>query len=338
MPYLRKMGFVLLALFAMPSAAPAQIRVGPFGGVGVNLPRVSVNVLPFGGGTRVVTPLGSVNTGIYGIGGGFYGGVGANFYRYESYSSFGSTGFLPYGGYSEYRSYRYDAAPGYSYGYESYAEPIIPPALYDAPVQSADPIYGMNRGVVPDGRLDLNPLPPSVSSGLSNTPSSIPSEQRLLDSAITLQRSIQRRRDDADVWMQYLAPDRIISTLRNGGDIGALAQLLPNYDGLAANSDLAWIWSMPGFRRTHNELRAFVASRAATDIPRDTNTPQAAPPQQEPRSVAAPNAPVFDAPTDEEPMPEPATNEGTESTKPSVKGDEVPEIEELPPARRRTDV
>ena len=52
------------AFFTMTSVAEAQIlRIGPFGGVRVRAPFVSVDVLPNGGGTRVRAPFTAVNTG-----------------------------------------------------------------------------------------------------------------------------------------------------------------------------------------------------------------------------------------------------------------------------------
>lgn len=61
---------VISGLIGMTTATIAEaqlVRVGPFGGVEVRLPRlgVSVDVLPFWGGTRVRAPFTSVDTGWY---------------------------------------------------------------------------------------------------------------------------------------------------------------------------------------------------------------------------------------------------------------------------------
>jgi hypothetical protein len=203
-------------LVGISSIADAQIvRLGPFGGVRVRAPFVSVDVLPNGGGTRVRAPFTAVDTPPY---------------RYRA---------------PGYRSPGYRPSPGYR-------GPVYPaPAVPAYPSAGAVPAYP-NGGYVypqPDDRQSARPA----------APGSV--REALLASAEQLKRSLSARRDDGDVWLNYLQPDRVIETIRRGESGDSLRPLLRNYDGVAANAGLSSISGARGFRETHQWLRALVERR-----------------------------------------------------------------------------
>ena len=135
---------------------------------------------------------------------------------------------------------------------------------------------------------------------------------RLLASAQALKRSLSTRRDDSDVWLNYLQPDRIIETIQRGESADSLRTLLGNYDGVLANPGLTSISRASGFRETHQLLRAFIESPpAASSVPtpspaRDAADPFAAPAPEvgtnEP-APAPPIEPVNESSSEELPLP-----------------------------------
>jgi len=84
--------------------------------------------------------------------------------------------------------------------------------------------------------------------------------ERLREAAETLLQSLRARSDDADVWIEYLQPDRIIATIDRSDSIESLRPLLVNYNGVLANRALASIGSTAGFVQTRRWLTAVLAA------------------------------------------------------------------------------
>lgn len=287
------LGIVAVATCLLQAdSSEAQIRVGRFGGVNVRVPFVSVDVLPFGGGTRVRAPFTSVQTGAFGYGGFGYG-VGA--YGYSSrYNGFGYRPYL-YGG-SVYRSYnRYDIVP------------VVPVPVVPLVPVFPDPLddylgydhlgydylgYGRRDYVYPErfadsDRHQVDPYrsarpafaPPSDATRAAQSPVSLEDDLRV--AADRLARALSRRRDDADVWLDYLRPDLIIETIDRGQSPAALSGLLLNYEGLVGNAQLSQLWTTDGFRQTHQLLRQWVGSAGSSvsvdSVPQEGSPALAAP-------------------------------------------------------------
>ena len=301
----------LAACGIAPQTTEAQIHVGRFGGVSIDVPLVSVDVLPFGGGTRVRAPFTSVNTGIYGSfhpGGYHLAGPGSYSYGH------GIDG--PHVGIPVYPSHVHHP---YTHSPHAYRVPI-----YSSPLQ-AFPYYGdVTLGyAMPPGQFVYprpydslhNEVPSSQTLGHQsevygnyraarpiqafegqNFPEVVIDEKTLLQSAKTLRDSLARRPDDADIWLDYLNPDLISEVVISGSDPSSLVDLLKNYDGLSGNASLSHLWTEPGFRRTHQGLRYLVANGAFQDPP--TSAQPAVIPTPIPIPDASPNqSPLLDEAT-----------------------------------------
>ncbi len=212
----------------MSSHASAQmVRVGPFGGVNVRVPFVSVDVLPFGGGTRVRAPFTAVDTRLYALG---YGGPG-------------------YGYYHPGPVYHPPIYPAPVYPVPVYPHVVYPDVVYHERVYP-DRIYVEGSNVYPQRQ-------PYQSTRLSMDGSL---GEQLRDAAQRLAMSLSSRRDDADVWLDYLGPQRIIETIDQGESPERLSDLLINYQGVVGNPNLSSISRAPGFSLTLELLGPFVAS------------------------------------------------------------------------------
>ena len=158
-----------------------------------------------------------------------------------------NTGLNGYG-YAPYPVYRYH--PGYYVDGYTFAEPFYPP----------QPHY-----VAPAYALPVNPA--SVNSdlryGASISTASI--DQQLRASAVQLQQNLAGRRDDGDIWINYLEPDRIIAVLDRGESPEQLRQLLNNYIGVTGNNSLSSIWTIGGFRETYRLLDRFISEAGDLD-------------------------------------------------------------------------
>jgi len=149
------------------------------------------------------------------------------------------------------------------------------------------------------------PLPLSLRSQSIRT-EAIPAALR--DAAERLSRSLLRQRD-ADVWLNYLNPRLIISTIDHGGSIAGLASLGSGYNGVMNNRELAHVYSSDGFREIRDllsrvdEFEQFVASSQQPDHT------QSAPAIESRESTPEP---TVDPETDTEllpaPRPDPPTN------------------------------
>lgn len=243
------------ACLTMASVADAQyVRVGPFGGVSVRAPFVSVDTLPYGGGARVRAPFVSVDTRAYSYG----------------------YGYPPYG-------YRYHRPYG-----QVFYEPVLPG--YRTPVYMP-PLYPQ---VVYPQTGDTRVAKPAIND------TAVPG--RLRGSALQLKRSLSLRRDDSDVWLQYLAPDRIVQAIDSSAEPSSLSDLLLNYEGVLGNASLRSISNSSGFGETLHLLRAFVKMPADSNAAETATTNDEAAgeptPASEPKSettAPTPAAPVTPA-------------------------------------------
>jgi hypothetical protein len=131
--------------------------------------------------------------------------------------------------------------------------------------------------------------------------------------AIELQFSLSRRHD-GDVWLDYLAPGRIIQSIEQGEDPNSLRDLIMNYDGVVANGSLRPIHNALGFNQTRELLRVYV------DLPASLRQSGS---QRIDRSLPAP--PTVDSPA----AVSPATADGSEEL-PAPQGVPAPGDESKP--------
>ncbi|WP_146522758.1 hypothetical protein [Stieleria varia] len=216
-------------------------------------------VLPPPASVRIRTPFFSMDTGPgysrYGVGSSAIYGFGSPL----GYSA---------GSYGLYAPAYPSTAPLYDPLYPSY----VPSDLYGTDA------YGYDPSVAP--RDDL--YQPGIDGGIPEvsvgrpafTPSSQPAGAvnllALRMSADVLRQNLERRRDDADIWLDYLSPDRVIAAIDAGQPDAGIAELADHYEGVAGNTQLRWLLSTPGFEATRRGLRQWVSQSAATGEPRDT--------------------------------------------------------------------
>lgn len=260
-------GLIVSLLFQC--SAEAQFRHGRYGGVHISI--------PLGG-----FGYGGFSPGHYGYGhhgyrrGSFgYGGFGYGGYRHP--------GFAPHVGIPRYPVNHY-RVPLYRVPISRvpiYSVRAVPSHRYVAPRRSyvypQPSLHRLAPSEMVDIAGDIDGYQPDLTS------ESLVDENSLLQSAGELRGSLSRRINDADVWLEYLDPDLIIDTVQSRGDGSRLQDLLRNYDGLSGNADLSDLWIAPGFRRTHQGLRAYV--KEATGLVEAT--PQA---QSDVAPTATPNA------------------------------------------------
>ncbi|MDE0865880.1 MAG: hypothetical protein OSA98_19000, partial [Rubripirellula sp.] len=242
----------------MTQVANAQfVRLGPAGGVRVRAPFVAVDVLPFGGGTRLRAPFTAVDTGFY------------RSYRFAPAPLvIGAIPVLvPY----PYATIAVPAYPGFVYPpeYLSYYPEVVYPETGIPPRIGPGGVYRSARpGVIP-------PLP-----------------ERLRDAAERLARTLSLR-EDGDVWLNYLGPQRIIENVDYSWSPETVHDLIINYDGVVTNGRLGSIQYARGFAETRDLLRQYLQTPEA--IPSAPSTASGASSGQ--RSPAPPvNAPPVNAP------------------------------------------
>jgi hypothetical protein len=79
-----------------------------------------------------------------------------------------------------------------------------------------------------------------------------------------LARSLASR-SGGDVWLEYLAPDRVSELIESDNAATLAAELVQRYDGVHNNPALAWIANMSGFAATRNLLHQH-ANATGTDV------------------------------------------------------------------------
>jgi hypothetical protein len=264
---IRVAAFVSLVAFGMTAACEAQfVGWGPFGGVRVRAPFVSVNVSPYGP-VGVRAPF----TSVYSYGYGF--GPVVSYRR----AFVGVPAFPP-------------------------VPPFVAPPLVVAPVVRAVPVYP----VVPEVIYAQPSIPVE---GYQVTRPSLDGHVRedLHRAAIKLQYSLSQRYD-GDVWLDYLAPGRIVSSIEKGEPPNSLRDLITNYDGVVANSSLRPIYRASGFDATRELLRVYVdlpQAESKSTSPAPASAPPAAQPPQAPDAADAPETEV----REELPAPKPAAED-----------------------------
>jgi hypothetical protein len=230
----------VLVAVGQGSVADAQIvRVGGLGGVRVRAPFVAVDVLPFGGGTRVRAPFTSVRTGYYRYG---YPGIG---YGY-----------------------------GYGYAVRPYPYLVPPPVYVPVPVVPVVPVpvvpVPAPPVVYPEPESYSAYAVPSAPPTASYDPLSADTlAERLRAAAVQLANSLSRRRDDADVWLDYLGPEAIVDAIDRGGDEAELRDLAVNYDAVVSTPQLHAIRASAGFRETRRLLKPWIDSMPRRDANRE---------------------------------------------------------------------
>lgn len=81
------------------------------------------------------------------------------------------------------------------------------------------------------------------------------SAEQLRLACAQLSRSLAAR-DDGEVWLEFLAPERIGTWIENG-DTEALQELLTHYDGVVGNPEYRSVSSARGFASTRSLLRQY---------------------------------------------------------------------------------
>lgn len=163
------------------------------------------------------------------------------------YSPFGHPNFdIRYGIPQPHYQYRY----AYPYDQFQYRGDVFGYRSARPPVAQIEPFSAQ----------DFAPFPPNRSNP-QLTVESIPEAIRA--AATRLSASLSRRQDDGEIWLDYLAPGRIIQAVDQGRSADAVQYLLRNYDGVVANPELRPIIALDGFARTRQLLRQWIDSQAA---------------------------------------------------------------------------
>jgi hypothetical protein len=163
------------------------------------------------------------------------------------YSPFGHPNFdIRYGIPQPHYQYRY----AYPYDQFQYRGDVFGYRSARPPVAQIEPFSAQ----------DFAPFPPNRSNP-QLTAESIPEAIRA--AATRLSASLSRRQDDGEIWLDYLAPGRIIQAVDQGRSADAVQDLLRNYDGVVANPELRPIIALDGFARTRQLLRQWIDSQAA---------------------------------------------------------------------------
>jgi len=225
----------------------------PFGGMGIGGPMFAP-VLPhshYGHHHHGHSGFGHSGFGHSGFG---YPGLSYGFGNpYQSFNfSLGSPyGYAPFPYQSDYIDYRSEYNRRL---YDSY-QPYSPfnDRSYRPPVAEIEPFYGAE--IPGDFPYD---------DSLQSTPSrNLP--EALRAAANRLSMSLSRRRDDGDVWLDYLAPGRIISTIDQGLPVESISELMKNFDGVVGNPELRMIAVADGFESTRQLLRQWIETTPAAE-------------------------------------------------------------------------
>lgn len=156
----------------------------------------------------------------------------------------------------------------------AYSEPLEAPPI-ERPYGQGHLDYGqyaapMDHWSARPPIVDAIPQRDVANDGLSGI-AQLARPDQLIESAQRLARSLASRRDDGDVWLDYLRPNMIAESVQHDSQSGSvdwesLTDVLRNYDALSGNADLSQIWTVPGFRQTHLGLQAWLEDKtSATD-------------------------------------------------------------------------
>ena len=298
----REMVLSLLVVLMTQDANAQFVRVGPVGGVRVRTPFVAVDVLPFGGGARVRAPFTSVETGFY-------------------------------------RSYRYAPAPfvmGVApvlvpYPYGTIAVPAYPRFVYPQPYPSNYPELVYPRTDIRSRMMEPDGFYRSARSAVA-----APLPERLRRAAERLAKTLSLR-EDGDVWLNYLGPQRIIENVDYSWPSEAVQDLIINYDGVVANGRLGSIQHARGFAETRSLLRQYLTpettpstSPSALVAPRHLSPAPSTPIQAPNPQAPIPKRSVPQPPSAKPPQIQPSTNSSRQhpSNKGNVSGSDPDVIEQ----------
>lgn len=242
------LGCLLVPSVFVSSANAQLVRVGPWGGVRVRVPLVSVDVSPWGD-TRVRAPFTHVE-------------APGDYYRSHRYDHRGHHGHYDRG----YRGYYYPhvfsddfGLPPYrGYDRDFYGSQYAPPAGAPYhPSRGAVAVPQRERGSS-DFRVDEDAyrVPRGDSPGRLS-PSG--AADALRSAAARLRASLSRRGEQGEIWLDYLQPDRIIAAIDGGESPASLQPLLANYEGVT-NSQVGWVSRVDGFHQTRRLLASFVTT------------------------------------------------------------------------------
>ena len=268
-----------------------SVAIGVRPTVGATIPR---RYIP----SRTLYPYGS-DYYYYGLGSRYYDPYRVNPYSVYSYGSRPSAYI-----YTPLTSLRYQSVTA------PYRDPLPSPSTYIPPYPY--PSYDEQAYVDSERRLAelerqraAGPLAPAENVSRAD-----------LGLGPTLLASSLRRLDDAEVWLEYLQPEKVAKAVQRG-DVATLKSLSMNYTGVSTNRSLRRISSLPGFAETRQLLAAFAESSVVTLNPAQV--------QQAEESLTEPgNAPsILETPP--APVPEP-----TPAAKPKPADKEASKVEELP--------
>ncbi len=275
----------LLTVAGTPSSVAAQsIHIqswnsqgfSPFGGISIGIPLGSSGHHHHG--------YAGYSSGYSGYGYSGFGYPGLSYGYIAPYQSFGLSIASPYG-YDTYRyqndfrdyrndynqrlydSYRRDLQRDLYYSRPRLDDGVAPYGLglyspyndpsYYPPVAEIDP-FSDNEYRVPQIYGESQPSAPA-----KNLPAALRAAANRLSS------SLSRRRDDGDVWLDYLSPDQIIAAIDQGLPPENVLKLLQNFDGVVSNPELRSIATADGFSDTRRLLRQWVetATVAEPELP-----------------------------------------------------------------------
>jgi hypothetical protein len=206
----------------------------------------------------------------FSIGIGGYPGYG---YSGLGYSNFGYSSF----GYLD--AYRFDG-----FGYDPYRYGTFrAPDLLDDPYFIQRHRYDSQFPGRYRAPLGVRPTVPTVNyqshgisilepaNGAAPSVAADPSDpaRQLQSAAQQLVRGLSTRQD-ADVWMVYLAPDKIDQLIATG-NVSELRELLSHYDGVVGNPQLRAIATTSGFAATRNLLDQYLSQLAEPTPPLPTD-------------------------------------------------------------------
>lgn len=240
---------LLVSWFSVESAflfnnAEAQVLVvRPAGGVRVRAPFVSVDVLPFHRGTRVRVPYAAINVGFYRSSRPLP--PVARFFPLP----------VPY-------PYAVAAAPAY---------PVIAVPSYPGFVYPEITSYQYPHVIYPDVEVASQPFYDGVVRS-SRPRLEMPLPERLRMAAETLARTLSLR-EDGDVWLNYLGPQRIIENVDYGLPASELQDLIINYDGVVSNGTLGAIQYARGFAASRDLLGQYLGTQSCSAAPNGEQVP-----------------------------------------------------------------
>jgi hypothetical protein len=313
-------------LFASSAHAQSiRIQTGGFGGF-----QLGINTGPsFGYGSR----FGYGAYGYPGYGLGYGVGLPYSSYRY-GYPSIYDT-YRAQSMYRDYRadyydrllnSYRYGIQRDLTYEFPHYESPYRDPvfaspygdSLYQPPVVPTEPFFDLRDQVIV--APEAAPVVPTAS---------LPESLRA--AATRLSASLSRRGNDGDIWLDYLAPGKIVKAIDQGLPADSLRELMRSYDGVVGNPELRSVSSADGFAQTRRLLHQWVETAGVASEPQVGRTRNLEPTKSEQRGAGDAGPSFEEVPAEESILDDPAPA-GVESDD-AENADQVPAAPAPPKVR-----